>query len=484
MRKIIYIVFFLLALTQSAKTQQLIGYVEVNGIIKDGIRPLYNTNIEIYANNTLLKVSQSDITGNFSFILELNRQYSIKFTKEFYVSKFIEFNTFVRENELGIWLFPFTVELFPKIDNIDFSFLDNEPIGKISYNKQYGEFEHDIVYTEKMHEKIKAVLENFNSKRSNMYESIIREADSNYKNGKSIEAVNLYRQAAILDLSNAYPNEQMLKIDKYLRENFKDYDQYINLLVNADSLFSNHKFSQARFHYTLASEIVKDSKYANYMIQKINVLLPKFNPSYIRLQKYREFLAKGDQMVSEVKYDQAINYYNQALSIQPGDTYALKQINFLKSQLAKKKSKKQKQKKYQEYINLGDRYFENNSYSAARLVYLKALQLSPDEKYPTIQINKIDNILYPDKIKVNENQFPSFTEVERDEAFLSDLAKKYPQGITVEYYDQPGKKIKRVILVEGKLASEYLEVRYDYGTFFFRNGQNISRAIFISETKE
>jgi len=484
MKKLFYITILILAFLPRAESQQLLGYVEVNGTVKDGLKPIYNANIEIYANNTLLKISQTDITGNFTFILELNRQYNIKFTKEFYVSKFIEFSTNVRENELGIWLFSFTVELFPEISNMNFSFLETEPIGKIGYNKRYGEFEHDISYTEKMHDKIKEVLENFNNKRANMYESTIRQADANYKNGKSIEAINLYRRAAILDKSNDYPQEQIRKIDKYLKENLKNYDRYISLLTNADSLFSNHKLSQARFHYTLASEIVRGSAYANYMIEKINKLLPVFNPSYIRLQKYREFLAKGDQMVSEVKYDQAINYYNQALAIQPGDTYALKQINFLKSQLAKKKSKKQKQKKYEEFINLGDRYFTNQSYSAARLVYIKALQLKPDEKYPTVQINKIDQILYPNKAKQVDEEFPSFTEVERNEAFLSDLAKKYPEGKTVEFYDLPGKKMKRVILVEKNLAAEYLEVRYDYGTFFFRNGQNISRAIFISETKE
>jgi tetratricopeptide (TPR) repeat protein len=483
-KKLFYIFIFIVMLTPKTFSQQQLGYVEVSGTVKDGIKLLYNANIEVYANNTLLKISQTDITGSFTFILELNRQYKIKFTKEFYASKFIEFNTNVRENELGIWLFTFTVELFPEIPSIDFSFLENEPIGKINYNKRYGEFEHDIPYTEKMHNKIKAALENFNSKRSNMYESIVRKADAYYKNGKSIEAINLYRQASILDRSNDYPQDQIRKIDKYLKDNLKDYDQYISLLTNADSLYTNHNFSQARFHYTLANEIVKGSAYAKYMIDKINKLLPVFNPSYINLQKYREYLAKGDQMVSEVKYDEAINYYNQALAIQPGDTYALKQINFLKGQLAKKKSKKQKQKKYQEFINLGDRYFSNQSYSAARLVYLKALQLKPDEKYPTVQINKIDQILYPNKARQVEEEFPSFTEVERNEAFLSELAKKYPQGKTIEFYDLPGKKMKRVILVDGKLAAEYLEVRYDYATFFFRNGQNISRAIFISETKE
>ncbi|HKK59806.1 MAG TPA: hypothetical protein VJ937_10025, partial [Salinivirga sp.] len=313
-------------------------------------------------------------------------------------------------------------------------------------------------------------------------EKVVKRADSLLKNGEQINAINAYRRASILDRSNDYPAEQMLKIDKDLKKSLKGYDRYISLLQNADSLFKHHRFRQARFHYNLALDIVEGSSYARYKVKHINELLPMFDPSYIRLQQYRRFLAKADQLVSEVKYREAIEYYNKALSIQKGDTYALKQISFLRSQIARKQSQSDKHRKYQEYVDLADRYFESQALSAARVAYLKALEVNPDQRYPQIQVEKIDRILYPEKVKNNEKEFPGFTKVERNDVFLNKLARKYPNGKTVEYYDLPGKKITRVIIVENKLASEYLEVRYDYGTFFFRNGQNISRAIFISET--
>jgi|GEM_PF-1988539 len=482
MNRLLLIIFLLCMTLKPAFTQDMLGYVEVKGSVKDGLRPLPNANVEIYANNTLLKLETTDITGNFAFILELNRDYEIKFTREFYVTKMIEFNTDVRQNELGIWLFQFTVELFPDIEGIDFSFLEKEPVGKISYEFNYGEFEHDHKYTRKVHERIKDLLENYNSARGDAYEKVVKRADSLLKNGEQINAINAYRRASILDRSNDYPAEQMLKIDKDLKKSLKGYDRYISLLQNADSLFKHHRFRQARFHYNLALDIVEGSSYARYKVKHINELLPMFDPSYIRLQQYRRFLAKADQLVSEVKYREAIEYYNKALSIQKGDTYALKQISFLRSQIARKQSQSDKHRKYQEYVDLADRYFESQALSAARVAYLKALEVNPDQRYPQIQVEKIDRILYPEKVKNNEKEFPGFTKVERNDVFLNKLARKYPNGKTVEYYDLPGKKITRVIIVENKLASEYLEVRYDYGTFFFRNGQNISRAIFISET--
>ena len=51
----------------------------------------------------------------------------------------------------------------------------------------------------------------------------------------------------------------------------------------------------------------------------------------------------------------------------------------------------------------------------------------------------------------------------RDNTFLNDLAKQYPEGKTVENYDKPGKTIKRVIMNHGGIAKEYIEVKYSYG---------------------
>lgn len=483
-KRIIILLILLISFTIPTEAQKMLGYVEVKGNVKDGLRAVSNANIEIYAKNTLLKIEKTNITGNFEFILELNRVYMIRFTREFYVTKMIQFNTNVRENELGIWFFEFIVDLFPQVEGLDFSFLKNEPVGKISYNSQFGEFEHDAAYTKRMHKKIEALKANYNAKRNKAYEQTVKKADQYASKGQSIKAINLYRKAAVLDRSNEYPNEQALKIDKHLRENMEGYNRYVSLLQNGDSLFSQHKFRQARFHYNLVLDIIKGSAYAKYMVNKINKLLPKFDPSYLRLQKYRHFLSKADKLASKVRYKEAINYYNKALSIQKGDSYALKQISFLQSQLAKKTSKNVKKEKYKEYIKLGDRYYENKSLSASRIAYLKALEISPNKKYPQIQIEKIDRVLYPDKTQKSGQDFPGFSEQKRDQSFLNKLVQNYPPGRTIEYYDMPGKKIKRIIMVENNYATEYLEVRYDYGTFFFRNGQNISRAIFISETSK
>jgi hypothetical protein len=70
------------------------------------------------------------------------------------------------------------------------------------------------------------------------------------------------------------------------------------------------------------------------------------------------------------------------------------------------------------------------------------------------------------------------------EIFLSDLAKKYPEGVTVEEENYSRMKITRVIVVRNNKASEYKKVVFPYGTYYKKNGIDITENTFKIETKK
>ena len=74
------------------------------------------------------------------------------------------------------------------------------------------------------------------------------------------------------------------------------------------------------------------------------------------------------------------------------------------------------------------------------------------------------------------------TEAEREE-FLSDLAKKYPEGVTTEEQNFAKMKITRIIVVKNKKAHEYKMIVFPYGTYYKKDGSDISKSIFDAETK-
>jgi hypothetical protein len=65
----------------------------------------------------------------------------------------------------------------------------------------------------------------------------------------------------------------------------------------------------------------------------------------------------------------------------------------------------------------------------------------------------------------------------------SKLAQDYPPGVTEESYTEGNKVIIRRVVVTGNRADEYSKVIAKWGTFYFKNGQSITEAIWARETE-
>ena len=63
------------------------------------------------------------------------------------------------------------------------------------------------------------------------------------------------------------------------------------------------------------------------------------------------------------------------------------------------------------------------------------------------------------------------------------LAMEYPPGVTEESYTEGNKVIIRRVVVNGNKADEYSKVIAKWGTFYFKNGQSITEAIWSAETE-
>jgi hypothetical protein len=73
----------------------------------------------------------------------------------------------------------------------------------------------------------------------------------------------------------------------------------------------------------------------------------------------------------------------------------------------------------------------------------------------------------------------------RSKDFLSELAQKYPEGITVENFQEANRTITRVIVNRSSIANEYKKVKYNWGgLYFFKNNMSISQNLFELETKQ
>jgi hypothetical protein len=221
---------------------------------------------------------------------------------------------------------------------------------------------------------------------------------------------------------------------------------------------------------------------------------------------FNKAIASGDQFVTAKNFSEARVQYETAQQLKPNDQLPKSKLAALDNLIEKDKIAKAKQDKidaeYNNYITQADNSFKAQEYSNAIAYYKSAQGLKPNEQYPKDRVllceQKLQeqrNLAAAEEEKQRQAELAAaassfdggefdYSGEKRDQGFLNDLAKKYPEGVTIENYDKKNKKIKRVIVNYDGRAKEYLEVTYSYGTFYFRNGQNISRSIFYSETKK
>lgn len=88
-------------------------------------------------------------------------------------------------------------------------------------------------------------------------------------------------------------------------------------------------------------------------------------------------------------------------------------------------------------------------------------------------------------VKTTDTKEVDYNNKEQTEKFLSELAKKYAEGITKEVITEPKRTINRFVVVKSGQANEYKEIRYAWGgLYYFKDGQTITAQTFNQETKK
>ncbi|HEX5001880.1 MAG TPA: hypothetical protein VFW78_05255 [Bacteroidia bacterium] len=98
--------------------------------------------------------------AKFNLSLKLNCDYIISFNKPGYVTKRIQVNTTIPAERArqGLYPFPFDVYLFKQYEGVNI-IVFNQPVGKISYDRNMDEFDYDTDYTKQIQSQIKEAEE-------------------------------------------------------------------------------------------------------------------------------------------------------------------------------------------------------------------------------------------------------------------------------------------------------------------------------------
>ena len=254
------------------------------------------------------------------------------------------------------------------------------------------------------------------SEKEEIFFQYLDEADNQYDNGDYEKALASYNKAVKLFPKDEYTLEQIKIVTQKIKdekENIASFNQFIN---NGDRFMSEGKYTEATLQYKAALNLYTNNtsakdKYNNAKSLKENY--DKLSSDFEQLKR------EANDFVLRKKYAEAIEKYQQALSIFPNDSD-------LKSLITSLTTQKDISDRYNYKVNEADNLYLEKSYEKAKTAYNEALAIIPDDPYSSDMILRIDEILNSNEYKSLKsflNLLEEAKELENNNKYDESLAK-------------------------------------------------------------
>jgi tetratricopeptide (TPR) repeat protein len=146
-------------------------------------------------------------------------------------------------------------------------------------------------------------------------------------------------------------------------------------------------------------EFVSDKDYVSAMRPKIENVLSKYEQCM--LEKYEAAVKKGDQLMAQKNPEAARNAYQEALEVFPDETYPSKRIAEIDVQLARSKNSEEL---YNKTIAEAEALLVQQNYTEALQKFSSASSLKPYEAYPKQKVTEINTVLARQKAEQQSHQ--------------------------------------------------------------------------------
>lgn len=399
--------------------------------------------------------SVTSSSGKYNVVeAPFGHQYTLIFEKEGLVTKTLILDTkkgfYEEDTEPRTFIEP-SISMFVEKPDIDYSIIENQPVGKARIDPSSGKLDWDYAYSGQRKNEIERYLKQVEQQarqKEAQFKKMVTEGNNAYNKKdyqlailKYEEALNIKDDDALTKkIEDAKKNLQLQKSQKELQEQYdaliqkgnnalssnnfdaatdlftqaKDvlpgnqiaYDklreverkkqdleeaelnkQFTSKMNEAQKAYEDKEWDKAKQLYNAASTIKPTDRTPKDRIIEIDNMLANMKADE---ENYNNFISKADQFFSEKKYEDAISNYKSALKIKPNEAHPKDQIT--KAEQAKKQLEEDAlvDRKYQNLIKSADNQLKNESYEQAKSTYEEALALKENETYPKDQIALIE----------------------------------------------------------------------------------------------
>ncbi|MDL2239977.1 tetratricopeptide repeat protein, partial [Bacteroidales bacterium OttesenSCG-928-L14] len=267
----------------------------------------------------------------------------------------------------------------------------------------------------------KVILQQGESKRQ--YDDYIFKADRFFQNGDYNNADENYRLALQLFPKETYPKEKLNEILSISADNEKREEDYAKAIENGDKAFNEGKYQEAQDYFTNALALKPTEQYPNTKLLAINEVLSKINAKDDEVALIRENIKSN---IAAEQYNIALSHIQSGLRILPTDPEFIEQRSFVDSIMTKRNIDNSN---YDNYISLADDFFKDKNYAEAKRYYSRAndIKFSNNIAAKIVTSDSLMNLaaIKPIEITKENNE----TTTEKPKASTEDK-QKYKEAIT------------------------------------------------------
>lgn len=261
------------------------------------------------------------------------------------------------------------------------------------------------------------------------YATLITRANTEFDQGRYLNARKLYADAALIKPSEKLPGEKIKEIEvkteqlasaeKAKKDSIAAIaelkKEYSLVMSKARSYYLKQDYTNAKNEYTEALRLKPQEAEPKTQLMAIEDKLNALAKANEIDDKYDEKVALGDSLLIAKSYDKAIDAYKAALAIKPGQYYPQKQITYSNAEIRNQQKEnedraklelyqKQKEidKNFHDALKRADQAVVEKNYAAAKAAYTDALAIRPDHDYAKRRLEIITYQLEKESIAVVE----------------------------------------------------------------------------------
>lgn len=283
-----------------------------------------------------------------------------------------------------------SIDMFKVRENIDFSFLDTEPVADFKWSTRQMAAANDAAASEQMKAKINNLLskeENDKAKNDAAYQEAMFQADAAYDSKEYQKALDKYKEATGYKPEEQRPKDRIIELEALVKAQKAEQDaanalndKYDKLIAEADKLNYAGKYEDAIDKYEDAI-FVKDEVYPNDQVTLLMSRIALAKKEAESNQGYDAAVSSGESFLKQNSLKAAKDNFTIANKLKPTEPLPIAKLKEIEKLLKAAESAEAEKKLYDDAIVAGDAFFAAENWSSAKEKYVVALTYQSGSTY-------------------------------------------------------------------------------------------------------